>query len=88
MRSPESLVFLGTVNGVPVYADVDEAASFRAQLQAQTNRDLTAILANRALRDEIDDVRTLYVPLRATGCVFQPVLRQEPVRKGGKDVQN
>jgi hypothetical protein len=88
MRSPESLVYIGTVNGMPVFADVDEASSFRSQLDAQTNRDLSAILGNRALRDEIDDVRTLYVALRATGCVFQPVLRQEPVRKGGKDQSN
>jgi hypothetical protein len=86
MRSPESLAFVGTVGGVPVYADTDEVQSIRTQLDAQTNRELSAILANRALRDELDDVRTLYVPLRATGCVFQPLQRQEPVRKGGKDL--
>ena len=87
MRSPESVTFLGTVNGVPVYADTDEAQAIRTQLAAQTNRDLSAMLANRELRDAIDDFRTVYVPLRAVGCSFQPLLRQEPVRKGGKDAQ-
>ncbi len=86
MRSPESLTFLGTVNGMPVFADTDEAAALRAQLEALPNRDLTVVVRdNRALRDGIDDIRTIYVPVRAVGCNFQPLLRQEPVRKGGKD---
>jgi hypothetical protein len=39
---------------------------------------------NRTLRNEFNDVRVLYVPTTATGCVFQAVQRQEEVRKGGK----
>ena len=47
--------------------------------------DLGQILEeNRELQDEIDDVSVVYVPLYATGCVFQGVQRQEEVRKGGK----
>ncbi len=86
MRSPESLTFLGTVNGVAVFADRDEVEDIRPRLEVMTTRDLTVIVReNPDLRDEIDDIKTLYIPHRAIGCTFQPVLRQEPVRKGGKD---
>jgi hypothetical protein len=83
------LSFLGTVNGVPVYADKTEVADVITELdelnKAQTGRDLGQILEeNRELRDEVDDVKVLYVPMNATGCVFQAVQLQEEVRKGGK----
>lgn len=83
------LAFLGTVNGIPVYADRNEVAEIITELdelnRANQGRDLGQILEeNRELRDEIDDVKVLYVPMHSTGCVFQAVQRQEEVRKGGK----
>lgn len=82
------LAFLGTVNGVPVYADRNDVAEVIEEMDElnRTNpRDLGLILEeNRELREEINDVRVLYVPMHATGCVFQAVQRQEDVRKSGK----
>ena len=77
------LVFLGTVNGVPVYADANDVADFRTEISTiAPNQTLDQTLANNAtLRGELDDVRVLYVPLQPTGCVFQAVTRQEEVRK-------
>lgn len=81
------LAYLGTVNGYPVYADRDEVADVNQALAslraAQAGRDLGAILSERRdLRDEIEDVRFLYVPLESSGCVFQPLKMLEPVTKG------
>jgi hypothetical protein len=83
------LSFLGTVNGVPVYADKNEVAEVIKELDdlraANAGKDLGQILEeHRELRDEIDDVKVLYVPMTATGCTFQAVQLQEEVRKGGK----
>jgi hypothetical protein len=83
------LAFLGTVNGVPVYADRDEVQDVIEEInelnRAQAGKDLGKILEeNKDLREDLDDVRVLYVPLYSTGCVFQGVQRQEEVRKGGK----
>ncbi len=83
------LAFLGTVNGVPVYADRDEVQDVIEELnelnRAQAGTDLGKILEeHKDLREDLNDVKVLYVPLYSTGCVFQGVQRQEEVRKGGK----
>jgi hypothetical protein len=83
------LSFLGTVNGVPVYADRDEVADVIGELndlnRAQAGRDLGEILnQQKDLRAALDDVKVVYVPMYSTGCVFQAVQRQEEVRKSGK----
>jgi hypothetical protein len=83
------LSFLGTVNGVPVYADRDEVQDVIEELNelnaAQRGTDLGKILEeNKDLRQDLEDVKVVYVPLYSTGCVFQGVQRQEEVRKGGK----
>lgn len=83
------LAFLGTVNGIPVYADKDDVADIRDELndlnRAQRGADLTRIMSeHKDLRAELAKVRVLYVPLQPAGCVFQPLQLQEPVRKGGK----
>ncbi|MGQ0814008.1 MAG: hypothetical protein ACT4O1_06035 [Gemmatimonadota bacterium] len=81
------LTFVGTVNGMPVFADRDDVVDIADEL-AEINRtragtDLAIILEeNRELRDELDDVQVLFAPLNATGCVFQAVQLQEQVRKG------
>ncbi|MEX0907537.1 MAG: outer membrane beta-barrel protein [Gemmatimonadota bacterium] len=84
-----NLAYLGLVNGYPVYADRDEVADVIDALdsvrQADRSRDLGEILDERAdLRDEIEDVQYLYVPLQPTGCIFQPLQLMEQVRKTGK----
>jgi hypothetical protein len=83
------LAFLGTVNGVPVYADKDEVQDVIEELnelnRAQAGTDLGKILEeHKDLQEDLSDVSVVYVPLYSTGCVFQGVQRQEEVRKGGK----
>ncbi len=81
---PADVLFLGTVNGLGVYVGSNEAAALRAPLQAAQGADLAAKLAGSdALRTAFDEVRVVYVPLRAVGCAFQPLQRQEEVRKSG-----
>lgn len=80
------LAFLGTINGMAVYADADDVKDVIGELndirKAQNNNDLAKILGEQKdLRDELEDVKVLYVPLQPTGCVFQAVQRQEAVRK-------
>jgi len=84
---PDRLSFLGTINGYPVYADRDEVADIIVPIQTlraeRPGADLGTLLVNRRdLRDRIEDVRFLYVPLEPTGCVFQTVQVMEQVRKG------
>lgn len=85
----DRLAYLGTVNGYPVYADRDEVADVTEALntlrEAERDRDLGEILAERRdVRDELEDVEFLYVPLEPTGCVFQTLQMLEPVTKGKK----
>ena len=81
------LAYVGMVNGLPVYADRDDVADISNELnelnRARAGTDLGQILEeNRELRDELDDVKVLYVPMSTSGCVFQGVQLQEQVRKG------
>lgn len=87
MISAGDLAYVGTVNGVPVYADRDDVAEINEELaelnRARAGTDLGKILEeNRELRNELDDVKVLYVPMASSGCVFQAVQLQEQVRKG------
>jgi hypothetical protein len=86
---PQRIVYLGNVGGYPVYADRDEVADVITPLQTargtRTDAELGELLAaNRQVRDSVQRVSFLYVPLDPYGCVFQPVQRQVDVRKGGK----
>jgi len=70
------LTYLGRVNGVPVYADRDEAQRFATQLQtarqARPDHELAQILAtDRVIRDAFADLGALWVPMQPVGCVFQ-----------------
>jgi hypothetical protein len=90
MMQANDMAYLGMINGYPVYADTDDVQAFRARLdQARAtagNDNLGPILASNAqLRTSIDGVRTIYVPLSATGCRFQALQHQEQVRKGGEE---
>lgn len=80
------LAYLGMVRGLPVYASSNDVRDIRADLaelrRAQATDDLNDILDERQdIRDEIEDIQYLYVPLRPTGCVFQTVQQVEQVRK-------
>jgi hypothetical protein len=44
----------------------------------------TLLAANAAARNTVQGAAYLYVPLDPYGCSFQPLARQEDVRKGGK----
>jgi hypothetical protein len=84
--SADDLAYLGTSNGVPVYADREDVGDVMSELRelrrAQNRTDLKDILDEQGdIRDELKDLKVLYVPLQPTGCVFQPLQRQETVRK-------
>lgn len=81
------LTYIGTANGMHLYADRDDVADIVDELnevnRARAGTDLGKILEeNRELRDELDDVKVLYIPTSAYGCTFQAVQLQEQVRKG------
>lgn len=81
---PRDLAFLGTVDGTPVYANVDDVAGIRRELEELRDRrgdDLEDILENRSdLRAKLMELEVVYVPLES-GCVFQPLRLVEEVRK-------
>jgi hypothetical protein len=86
MIDSDDLVFLGTSRGLPVYAAADDVADVREQLRearaAAATGDLDDIVEqNRELRQQMNDIEFLYVPLQPTGCVFQTVQVVEQVRK-------
>ncbi len=72
------LTYLGTVDGLPLFAASDDAAPMRAELGKllATDTDLPKLLASNArLRNAFRALQVVYVPLRPTGCVFQALLR-------------
>jgi hypothetical protein len=85
----EALAFLGTIAGVPAYADRRELASVRdvwnAARDAVPDRSLEALLASSpSLQPAFDSVSVLYLPLGRTGCVFRAFARagRAPSRPG------
>lgn len=86
---PNRIVYIGNVNGYPVYADRDEVADVVTAINTaragRTDMDLGTILAtNAAARNTVQGAAYLYVPLDPHGCTFQPLVPVEDVRKGGK----
>jgi hypothetical protein len=76
----ENLAFLGTVDGMPVYADKSAAVSPLDVLGPNT--DLSkAVVESKNVYTALDNVKTVYVPMNTVGCLFQPLERQAPVRK-------
>ena len=87
MIEASDLAYVGTVNGMPVYADRDDVTDISDELveinRTRAGTDFGVILNdNRELRTEFNDVKVLYVPMNASGCTFQAVQLQEQVRKG------
>jgi hypothetical protein len=82
MITASDLTYLGTVNGLPVYADrngVSGVVATTAPGDISMN-----VNQNRAYFTGLENVSVLYVPMQSTGCVFQPVQIQQQVRKSGR----
>ena len=77
---PSMLVFLGTVNGLAVFADRQTLGPALSNLGPNTDLN-RLVLASEAARLALDAVPILYVPLQATGCVFLALQKQVEVRK-------
>ncbi len=74
------LAYLGTVDGLPVYAAAADVAPVKNELGLLlgSERELPKLVAGNAqVRTAFRAVSVLYVPLARTGCVFQPLLRVE-----------
>lgn len=81
-----SLAYLGTQNGIAVYADADDVADVNEQWRELRNAnrtgDIDDILEQRAeLVEEFDEIEFVYVPMDPIGCVFQALQRVEAVIK-------
>jgi hypothetical protein len=78
--SAANLEFLGTVNGLPVYTDRSVIGPIEG---LNPGTDLSTIVDERpAVRRAIEErIPVVYVPLKPTGCVFQPMQMLEQVRK-------
>src|SRR5690606_10185805 len=78
---PNDLAFLGTVDGTPVYANVDDVRAILDDLEGARPHQLEDRLEEmREMREVFDELEVIYVPLE-TNCVFQPLRRVEEVRK-------
>lgn len=80
MIEPEDLVYVGRMNGMPVYIDRASATGVLMNLGPMT--DLSReVSQNSEVRTALQNVNVIYVPLQNVGCVFQGMQRQEEVRK-------
>jgi hypothetical protein len=74
------LAYLGTVNGMPVFADRVTLAPGLTNLGPNT--DLNRLVTESSdARHALETVTTIYVPLQPTGCVFQALQKQVEIRK-------
>ncbi len=69
------LTYIGTVNGLPVYANRTDVATLTIPTPPGE------IMTNTGLVTGLRNVQVLYVPLTPTGCNFQPIQLQQAVRK-------
>lgn len=80
----EDLVLVGTVNGLPVYADRDDIENdLEEELEdlVDADSDFDDLLEeNEELQEDFEGIELLYVPAQPTGCVFQPLQRVAVVR--------
>ncbi|MGH7463404.1 MAG: hypothetical protein ACREMA_20540, partial [Longimicrobiales bacterium] len=74
------LAYIGTINGIAVFADRLTLAPGLANLGPNT--DLSRLVMESAdARTALETVSVIYVPVQATGCVFQALQKQVEVRK-------
>lgn len=69
------LAYVGTVNGLPVYANKTDVTTLTIPSPA------VEIGTTPALVTGLKNVQVLYVPVSAYGCNFQPIQMQQAVRK-------
>ncbi len=69
------LTYIGTVNGLPVFANKTDVATLTIPAPP------AEIGTNTALLTGLRKVQVLYVPLTSYGCNFQPIQLQQQVRK-------
>jgi hypothetical protein len=82
-RTATDLVFMGTINGTPVYASRTDVVSLQPRLEGHfsTSKDLATILREDAtLAKDMGAVSTYYVAVEPN-CVFQPVSVTHFVRR-------
>ena len=82
---PDRRPFLGTVDGVPVYADQDAVQDIMEELQearsaGQTHDPKPILEARGNLRDTLEEIEALCVPLQPAARDFRPVMRVGMVR--------
>jgi hypothetical protein len=74
------LAYLGTVNGMPVFADRSTVAPGLTNLGPNT--DLNRLLTeSEDARKAFESVSVLYVPTQPSGCAFTAVQKVQEVRK-------
>jgi hypothetical protein len=78
--SAGNLTLLGTVDGLGVYTD---RGSLRPPLgNLAPGTDLERLVAeSQSVYNAVDAIERLYVPVRATGCVFHALVKQTQIRK-------
>jgi len=69
------LAFVGTINGMPVYANKSDVSSLTIPSPA------VDISTSPTLLTGLRNVQVLYAPLTVSGCNFQPLQIQQQVRK-------
>lgn len=79
------LMFVGSINGTPLYARSSDVGAFQTDLEAamRTSSDLARMLADKAFADRyVNEIQTFYLPVEpGTECVFQPVSSTHVVRR-------
>lgn len=77
---PNDLAFIGTINGIPVFADRLTLAPGLANLGPNTDLN-QLVMRSEDARKALETVNVIYVPLQPIGCVFQALQLQPQVRK-------
>ena len=79
------LVYVGSLNGTPLYARSSDVGAFSTDLDAamRTSSDLSRMLSDKTFADRyVNEIQTFYLPVEpGTSCVFQPVSSTHVVRR-------
>ena len=80
MIEPEQLAYLGTVGGLPVFADRATIPPGLANLGPNTDLS-TLVMQSPDAKKALDAVGVIYVPMQPVGCTFQALQKMQEVRK-------
>lgn len=82
---PGELVYIGHLRRLPIFAEAAEAQPLVAALDKinpSHREELTRLLNEKpALLKQLQTLKTVYVPVKRTACILQPMQLQEEVRK-------